>query len=92
MKRKFLSLVTGVCVLFGIMCVGCSNGSSDGISDDVSVKLEERLKSAKSGETIDIIAENIIYLCYGNPEFCIGHHIWNIKIFPNIIITHNFQF
>lgn len=60
MKRKFLSLVTGVCVLFGIMCVGCSNGSSDGISDDVSVKLEERLKSAKSGETIDIIAENII--------------------------------
>ena len=60
MKRKLFSLVTGVCVLFGIMFSGCSNGSSDGISDDVSVKLEERLKSAKSGETIDIIAENII--------------------------------
>ena len=60
MKRKLFSLVTGVCVLFGIMFSGCSNGNSDNDDRIGSVKFEERLKSAKSGDTIDIIEENIV--------------------------------
>lgn len=60
MKRNLFTLLTGVCILFGVLFVGCSDGSSNNDEKpDVQQTLQQRISSAESGAKIDLGAENL---------------------------------
>lgn len=60
MKRNLFTLLTGVCILFGVLFVGCSDGSSNNDEKpDVQQTLQQRISSAEAGAIINLGAENL---------------------------------
>lgn len=62
MKRKFFKLITGICILFGILFTSCQDSPDDdgGSPSGQQTTLKQRIASATDDATIDVGAENLL--------------------------------